>query len=93
MMTLHTAVTKTEGAIDAYQLEEKAYLQLSFKEKPARKADPYAVLWRLHSKFKELAEAAEAREASTFKRKLFELSTYASRANIESIDLETGDLL
>jgi hypothetical protein len=93
MLTQLPTACRTEAAIDAYQREEKGYLLLSFQEKPLKKTDPYAVLWRLHNKFKELAAAAEAREASTFKRKLFELSTYATRANIESVEMETSDLL
>ena len=93
LLLVKNPACKTEQAIDNYLPEVKAMLMLDFKEKPLQKQDPHATLGRLQLKIMEVGAAMADRESSTFKRKLFVLSVYASRANIESIDLETEDLL
>jgi len=84
---------KTEQAIDNYLPEVKAMLMLDFKEKPLQKQDPYATMGRLQLKLLEVGAAIAARECSTLKRKLHELAVLTTRANIETVDLETEDLL
>ncbi|WP_146173598.1 hypothetical protein [Pontibacter mucosus] len=66
---------------------------LSFQDRPMQKANPYAIIEELEVILTDMKQAVAAHEASTFKRLEHEATVMLTRANIESIDLETMDLI